>query len=126
MGFRGDITTKSAEADIAAFRLTKFGTADESVVAATDGSAFIAGVNGELDVKTGEPADIVRSGIPLVQFGGTVTKGDPLTAGADGKAVKAEPAAGANVFIAGYAEVDGVDGDIGEYLALPGVLQGAA
>jgi hypothetical protein len=72
----------------------------------------------------GDRIDVVRSGIAEVEFGGTVARGDPLTADASGRAVAAAPAAGANAYVIGFAEVSGVLGDIGSASILPGRIQG--
>ncbi len=65
-----------------------------------------------LDIASGERVDVIEHGIAEVEFGGTVARGDPLTADADGKAIKAAPAAGVNARIIGWAGVSVVAGDI--------------
>ena len=113
-----------AEAAIAAYRIAKWGAADLAVVqgaAATDKLIGISGlVPGILDGRV----DIIRGGIAEVEYGGNVTRGDPLTSDADGKAVAAAPASGVNNNIIGFAEVSGVDGDIGSTSIEPGIIQG--
>lgn len=115
----------TATAAIAAHTLMKFGAADGTVVPATDGSAMIVGVQSEIDCDAGDRASAAMVGnIEDVRFGGNVTRGDPLTADAQGRAVAAAPAAGANAFIIGFAEVSGVAGDIGTVIISPGRIQG--
>jgi hypothetical protein len=116
-----------AQGEIAAFRIVKFITDanvdDGLVTQAADGSAYLVGVT-ELSPGAGERVDVVRSGISLVEFGGTVTRGQPVTADAEGRAVAAAPTAGVNTYIIGYAEVSAVAGDIVSILIAPGVMQG--
>ncbi len=103
-----------AEAATGAFLIAAYGAADGVVKQATAATDAIVGVFEELDHATGERVDVIRCGPARVRYGGVVTRGAPLTAGAAGKAVVAAPAAGSNVRIIGYAEVAGVDGDIVE------------
>ncbi|MDM4768661.1 capsid cement protein [Solimonas sp. SE-A11] len=107
---------------ITKYRLAKFGAADRAAVQASAATDALIGVNAELDVVQGERVDIVRSGFAPVQYGGNVTRGDPLTSDANGKAIKANPAAGTRMSIAGYAEVSAVDGDIELMLVAPGFI----
>jgi hypothetical protein len=72
----------------------------------------------------GERLDIVHSGIAEVEYGGPVTRGQPLTSDANGKAVVAAPAAGANARIIGTAMINGADGTIGSVMVCPGYMQG--
>ena len=115
----------TATAAIPAMTLMKWGAADGTVVPATDGSAYIVGVQSQLDCDVGDRASACMVGnIEDVIYGGNVSRGDPLTANAQGRAVVAAPAAGANAFIIGYAEVSGVAGDIGTVIIAPGRIQG--
>lgn len=107
-----------AETAVAANRILKFGSTDDYMVqsaAATDG---LMGVSGNIAAAAGERVDVIKSGIADVLFGGTITRGDPLTSDANGKAVTA--VAGQNVI--GFAEVSGVSGDIGSVLISPRIL----
>lgn len=113
-----------AEAAIAAYRIVKWGAADGQVLQAAAVGDKQIGVSNEIGPAINERCDIVRSGIADVQYGGNVTRGDPLTSDANGKAVAAAPAAGVNNYIIGFAEVSGVDGDIGSVLIAPGRIQG--
>ena len=86
---------------------------------------LVIGVNEALPVAAGERVDVIRAGIADVEFGGNVTRGQPVTADADGKAVVAAPAAGVNAHIVGFAEVSAVAGDIAPVTLARGVMQGA-
>lgn len=119
------IKSHVAGSTVAAFRIVKNGTADGKVVQGTNATVALIGVTGELGADTGERVDVIRSGIAEIEFGGTVARGAPVTADASGKAVAAAPAAGANAYIIGFAEVSAADGDIADVLLAPSVMQGA-
>ena len=110
----------TATAAIPAFTIMKFGAADGTVVPATDGSAMLVGIQSELNCDEGDRASAAMVGnIEDVLFGGNVTRGDPLTADAQSRAIKATTA---GQFIIGFAEVSGVAGDIGSAIISPGVF----
>ncbi len=109
---------------IAAFRIVKLGANDGEVVQAAAATDLLIGVTGELGPASGERVDVQKIGITRIEFGGTVTRGNPVTSDASGKAVAAAPAAGANVRIIGFAEVSAVSGDIADVLLAPCVMQG--
>jgi hypothetical protein len=113
-----------AGAPIAANLIVKPGADDASVVLATGSADALMGTNDELGRAIGETADIVKAGLAPVVYGGPITRGDPLTSDAAGRAVTAAPAAGVNARIIGFAEVSGVLGDVGLYLFAPGRIQG--
>jgi hypothetical protein len=117
-------TNQIAEAAIAPYRIVKPGAADRGVVQAAAAADALMGVCDSVGPALGERCDIVRSGIALVEFGGTVAAGAAVTSDASGKAVAAAPAAGSNVRIIGFAEVAAVAGDIADVLIAPGVMQG--
>lgn len=110
---------------ILARRLIKFGSADDTVVQGAAATDLLIGVSTELDAASGEPVDVHTDGIREVVYGGSITRGAKLTANADGEAVAAAPAQGANNQIAGIAMVSGADGDIGLIKLAPSVMQGA-
>jgi len=103
------ISNYVAEEDIPAHTLVTFGTDDAGcniAVAATDAPL---GVTTEIDALKDERCDVILTGIAPVLYGADITKGDPLTAGADGKAVKA----GDGDLVFGTAMLDGTTDDIG-------------
>jgi hypothetical protein len=104
------------------YRIAKFGAADGAVIQAAAATDALIGVFAELDAASGERVDVERIGAPLVEYGGTVTRGDPLTSDASGKAIKANPSAGARMSIVGFAEVSAVAGDIAPLLLAPGFI----
>lgn len=121
----GLIKNYDAGAAIAKYRIVKFGTSDYTVIQAAAATDLLIGVSNLLGADSGDRVDVVKSGIAQVEYGGNVTRGALLTADADGKAVAAAPAAGANASVIGYAEVSGVSGDIGAVFIAPGSLQTA-
>lgn len=121
----GLIKSLEATAAITKRRLVKFGAADGAGVQAADATAFIVGVSSDVDTAIGERCSVLSTGcIADVEYGGNVTRGDPLTSDANGKAVAAAPAGGTNNYIVGFAEVSGVSGDIGSVYVVPGRVQG--
>lgn len=113
----------TAEAAIAPHRIVKFGAADGGVLQSAAAADAHIGVS-LLGAAAGERLDVVRDGIAEVEYGAAVTRGDLLTADAQGRAVPAAPAAGVNARVIGIAEVSGVAGDIGAVAVEPGSHQG--
>lgn len=121
----GLIKTFVAEAAVTKHRIVKHGAADGKVVHGAAATDALMGIVGALGQDTaGERADIVLDGTVEVEYGGVVAAGDPLTSDANGKAVKAAPALGANNRIIGFAMVAGVASDIGSVQIAPGQIQG--
>jgi hypothetical protein len=113
-----------AAAAIGAYRIAKFGAADGEAIPAAASTDALIGVTTSLPASLGERVDVIRGGIAEVEFGGNVTRGDWLTADAQGRAITAAPAAGVNANVIGRAECSGVLGDIGSVLIAPGRIQG--
>lgn len=122
MGTPTLIRNYTAGGAIAKYRIVKHGATDGAALQAAAPTDALMGVCTELD--SGGGADVIKAGVADVEYGGNVTRGDPLTSDASGKAVTAAPAAGTNARIVGYAEVSGVSGDIGSALIAIGVMQG--
>lgn len=104
---KGHIRTYKTPVAIPAFRIAKFGTDDESVTLAAASTDALAGISVDIDVPANGRVDISEDGPHSVQLGGSVARGDFLTAGTDGKAVKCTT----GNFIA-QAKQSGVAGDI--------------
>lgn len=124
MKIAGLIVNYVAEAALAKYRIVCFGATDGSVKQAAAATDFMIGVTEGFAYAAGDRPDIVRTGLADVEYGGNVTRGQPLTSDAQGRAVAAAPAAGANNRIIGYAEVSGVAGDIGSVLLGAEMIQG--
>lgn len=112
MSMRTDMFIKSFRADaaIVKHRIAKAGAADASTAQAAAATDAIIGVNGSLDAVAGQVTDLVVGGYATVQYGGTVTRGAPLTSDAQGRAIVAT-AAGQRLI--GFAVIAGVVGDFG-------------
>lgn len=123
---KGLIKTFLAGATINPYRIVKFGADDDHVVQGAAASDSLIGVADRLGADAAEDrCDVVLQGVTKVELGGTVARGALVTADADGRAVAAAPAAGANNRVIGVAMVSGVVGDIGSVLIQPSSLQGA-
>lgn len=117
--------TFTAEAAVTRRRIVKFGATDGSVLqgaAATD--ALIGVSDMSADVALGARCDVRLTGIAEVEAGGNITRGGPVTADANGKAVAAAPAAGVNNRTVGFAMASAVNGDIVDVFLTPGSIQG--
>lgn len=112
---------RATAAAIAGYLIIK-ANAGGLVSVAAAGTDPLLGTSGSLGAPANGIADVVQVGWDEVRVGGDVTFGDPLTANAAGKAVKAVPVAGSVIRIIGYAMSDGADGDIIPYQVAPGVL----
>jgi len=124
MGNPTFIKTYTADGAIAAHRLCTFGAADGEAAQAAGGTTALRGVNGELAKADSERADVVLSGLADVEYGGNVAAGDPITSDSLGRAIKAVPAAGAQLQCIGYAQVAGAVGEIGLVSVSPFPLMG--
>ena len=118
----GLIKNFKAGADIAPYRIVKFGSDDDSMIQSTGATDDMLGVSDSLGANAGDRVDVILTGACEVEYGGTVTRGKPLTSDSEGRAVQAAPAAGTKVNIIGYAAVSGVSGDIGSVRIAPGVF----
>ena len=100
------------------------GNGDEVALAVSPNTP-IAGVNDNVDVPLGQLADVQMTQLADVRFGaGGVAPGDPVTADAQGRAVKAVKQAGAIVWVAGIAQRPQLEGDIGPILVAPFMIVG--
>jgi len=108
-----------------AHRIVSFGADDNHVVQSVLSTDAHIGVTGAVvSTVDSSPVDITLSGIAEVEYGGVVTRGDPITSDAQGRAIKAAPVAGVNARIVGQAMSSGVLGDIGSVHIIPTQIQG--
>lgn len=126
MAGRTDGLIKSfiAGAAIPRRRIVKFGANDQQVVLGAAATDALIGITTEIDADSGERTDVILTDLAEVTYGGNVTRGDPLTSDATGRAVVAAPAAGARARIVGFAMVSGVSGDVGVCRIAPGFISG--
>ena len=115
--------TLIAGAAVGKNRVVKFDTTDTTAIQAAAAADKSIGVS-DLGGDAGEAFDVIMDGIALVEYGGTVTRGDLLTADASGRAITAAPAGGANARVIGVAMISGVLGDIGSVRIQLGTVQG--
>lgn len=106
----GLIKSYRADAAIAPHRIVKAGAADASTAQAAAAADAIMGVHGSLAAVAGNVTDTVVSGYASVEYGGTVTRGAPLTSDAQGRAIVATTA---GQRLVGFAVLAGVVGNIG-------------
>ncbi|MFP4137475.1 MAG: DUF2190 family protein [Halomonas sp.] len=105
-----------AEAPVAPHRIVTFGTKDYLAQQASGTSTYMLGVADSLGAEdAGDPLDVILDGIAHVDYGAEVSRGEPLTADADGKAV---PASTGN-HVVGYAMHTGAAGDRGSVRVMP-------
>lgn len=108
------------------YRIVKFGSSDGVVVqGAAATNALIGVVDIPVDsVASGSRVDVVHDDVALVEYGGTITRGDLLTSDSVGRAVTASPATGVSNRIIGVALTSGVASDIPYVLINLGSIQG--
>jgi hypothetical protein len=116
--------TLVAGAAVTKNRILKFGADDLTAIHAAGSTDLLMGVSDNLGAASAEPFDVIIDGLALVEYGGTVTRGDLLTADSVGRAIAAAPAAGVNARVIGVAMLSGVLGDIGSVRMAPGRIQG--
>lgn len=117
--------TLLAQAVTAANLILKHGTLDNTAALATASTDLLVGTNGNLAKEIGETIDYPTTGTGEVKLGGNVTRGQPITADAASKGIFANPAAGVNARIIGFALQSGVADDVIDYQIAPGQIQGA-
>jgi hypothetical protein len=105
----------TSDAAIAAHCFVKAGSADRYVAQAAASTDAIVGVSDLGCTAAGDRLDVIHGGIALIEYGGTVTRGQALTSDANGKAVSA----GEGDRVGGFAMISGVSGDLGEILLAP-------
>lgn len=120
-----------AGATVRGRRIMTVGADNEAAVEAGAASVLIGvsliSTGAEPDVSVadaGQVFDVATAGPCEVVYGGAVALGDWLTSDGQGRAVKANPAAGANANIIGIALMGGVLGDIGSVDINPSRIQG--
>ncbi|MGS4886096.1 hypothetical protein [Roseibium sp. MB-4] len=116
------IKSYRAHALVSGMRLVAASATDREVMTATDPTDPILGVADTFDIETGEMVDVILSGPAPVVSGGDIDFGDPITAGPDGRAVKAVPVAGSIVRFAGFALSDAAENDQFDMVVAPGIL----
>jgi hypothetical protein len=102
-----------AEADIAAYKIVKYGTVEGKVLVNDSLEFCFAGIVNKLGGTSGYRCDVMKGGIGEVILGGTVAYGDVLVSDASGNAIKlADATADVPITIIGIAEEAGTVGAI--------------
>lgn len=115
-----------AAAAILGMRLVALNDGGQAVTAASS-AARIIGVSDAVGASAGEMVDTHMLGELPVVAGGALKPGDPITADAQGRAVKASPVAGTVIRIAGFATTEATAADdIVQAFLLPSVGSSAA
>lgn len=113
------IKTCLSSGTIAPYRIVAHGSADHEVAQAASATGTLMGTAMELGTESNGRVDVAISALPLVEYGGDVLRGDPLTSDANGKAIKAT-VSGSRLI--GFAWVSASAGDIAEYQHSLGIL----
>ncbi|PWV97715.1 hypothetical protein DFR52_106240 [Hoeflea marina] len=111
-----------ASAAIAGYRIVAFSGTAANVTTATSATSPSIGVSERMGAPIGGMVDVVQVGGYELELGGTVTAGDPLTADANGKGIKALPVAGSAIRVVCFAQSDGFAGDIIPILLAPSII----
>lgn len=122
MNIPGLTTAFRAGGAIAKRRILAHGSADGVAIQAVDAAAPLLGISTDIPTDSGDIVDAIRNQLAPVEYGGTVTRGAPLTADSSGRAIAAPIASATVTYIIGYAEVEGVEGDIGSVHVVPGLI----
>lgn len=101
------------------------GSADGAVVQASAATGALIGVCRQPGgAVSGDRCDVDLSGVTEAVAGSTITRGQLLTADANGAVIAATASAGANVRVIGIALTSASAGDIIPVLLAPGSFQG--
>lgn len=120
----GLIKTFVAGGAIARYRIVRMSAADTVVQAAAATDALV-GATTDIAADSGERTDIVMSGIAIIEAGAAIALTAFVTSDAQGRAVAAAPAAGANNRIVGIPLEPAVAaGDLIRVALSPGGVQG--
>lgn len=103
-------------------RIVKPGAADGAAIQAAGATDKLFGVSDSLGAAAaGDRLAVYQSGDAVeIDVGGNITRGDLITADANGKAIASAPAAGARQRVIGVANNSYVAGDVGEFRLAPG------
>lgn len=111
--------TLQASGNIAAYRIITM-DADRLAAQATAATHALIGTSDELGKQPNGTVDVAMSDIPEVESGAAIAVGDPLTADAEGRAVKAT-ANGQHIIGFAFAAASGA-GEIIDYIYAPGMM----
>ncbi len=115
---------KCAAPIAAAYTIATFGADDDTFSVASGSSAALVGVFQSTTANAGDIVEVMVTGISNIACGGSITRGDYLTADTNGNGITAAPAAGVNANVIGVALESGVSGDMIAVRLAPGRIQG--
>ncbi|WP_142850984.1 capsid cement protein [Telmatospirillum sp. J64-1] len=115
---------RAAPGSIAPYRIVTHGVTDGQVVQASGVTDALFGVTQQLGPDGAGRVDICLGGLPEIEIGGPVVRGDWLTSDAEGRAVAAAPDAGETAQVIGRALVSAIAGDIVAFQFAPGQIAG--
>lgn len=119
----GMVKSFTADAEVVKRRIVAFGGQDYHTVTAT-GPTNLLGVSGIRGAKPGEVLDVYMSDTQDLEYGELISFGDYVTAGPDGRAVVASPAADVTMEVIGRAMETGPEGAICKVLICPMQITG--
>lgn len=126
MNIPGLTTGRRAVADIEPRRVLRSGDDDGTCRHANGAASPLIGISTNVSAKVGKTADVVRSGLTPVEYGGTVPLDALLTADADGRAIAVSLPVGEDTYTIGFAEIAGSEGDWGSVNVVPGFIPAAS
>lgn len=119
----GLVKSFTAETAVAKRRIVSFGTEDGQVIQSTS-QAGVLGVSGIRGADAGGAVDVYLSDLQGIECSAPVTRGDYITADAEGKGIPAAPAADAQMQVVGRAMESGSAGAILTVLIQPQQITG--
>ena len=108
-----------AGGELAPYRIVTV-DADMLATQATAATHALIGTSDELGKQPNGTVDVAMSDIPEVESGAAIAVGDPLTADAEGRAIKAT-ATGQHIIGLAFAAASG-EGEIIDYIYSPGLM----
>ncbi|RYB02035.1 hypothetical protein D3272_22990 [Lichenibacterium ramalinae] len=121
----GFIKSRVAAGAIAPWSIAAFTGNRNEVAQATGSTTGLAGITDYLGIDAvcaDRMVDLQLTEVADVKAGGTIAPGDPITSDANGAAIKAVKAVGAEVFCIGIAQEPAVVGDVFGVLVSPFVI----
>ena len=107
-----DIRSFSAAAAVAGYRIVAASGTAGAVAAGAAATDKCFGVSERVGGEAGQMLDVTVAGLTEVEAGGDLDFNDPVTADAQGRAVKAVAVEGVTVSVVGFVRAEGAVGDI--------------
>lgn len=107
-----DIRSFAAAVAVFGYRIVAASGTAGAVTTGAAGTDKCFGVSERVGSEAGQMLDVTVAGLTEVEAGGDLDFNDPVTADAQGRAVKAVAVAGATVSVVGFIRAEGAAGDI--------------